>query len=348
MLTVCAVGASHRTAPLAVRERLAIPARAVPEALATLRRGFALEEVAILSTCNRVELYAVGRDSPSTVEALTDFLSLTSRLEPDGLQDMLYRLEGRQAVAHLFRVAAGLDSMILGESEIAAQVKEAYRLASEQGATGPALNLLFQKALHAAKAVRSRTEITRTPVSIGSVITALARERLGERFSTSEVLLWGAGKAAETTARHLVKSGIGQLWIVSRSPSKAQELALDCNGGWLSWEQALACLTHVDLAIVCTQAPHYVLDANDTAAILPQRCGRPLHLIDLAVPRNIDPLLKRLPGIQLHDIEDIQAFVQQGLVARTQEADRCTALVEHHVGDFERRRAYVNVKEVIR
>ena len=325
------VGLSHRTAGLELRERLAIPSGELPAALSSLRTDFNIPEVAILSTCHRVEFYVSSSNHSATFQRVLDFLAFRSRLAPSAFQACLYRLEDRELVVHLFRVAAGLDSMILGESEITAQVKQAYLTALSQGATGPVLNRLFQKALHCAKVIRSTTCIAHGQASIGSLVVQLARTRFGDRLKRCNVLLWGAGKAAEVTARHLINAGVGQLWIVSRTQAKAQDLAALCQGGWLSWEQAVRHLAHVDLAIVCTQAPHYVIDEADVAAILPQRGSRTLLIIDLAVPRNVDPAIRTRPGIQLYNIDDLQAITQENMAARKQELPRCEAIIQEQV-----------------
>jgi len=193
-------GLSYRTAPLALRERLAVPARDVAAALHTLRAGFGIDEAVLLSTCNRVELYVTSPRLPETREALIDFLSHQGRLSPDALQPRLSFSADGDAARHLFRVAAGLDSMVLGESEITAQVKQAYLAAQAHGATGPVLHRLFQKALHSAKLIRSSTRVGEGTASIGSVVVTLARQVFGGELSSREVLLWGAGKAAEATA----------------------------------------------------------------------------------------------------------------------------------------------------
>jgi glutamyl-tRNA reductase len=317
-----------------LRERLAIPARDVPVALGVLRGEVELEEAVILSTCNRIELYVSSPNPSTNFQDLVNFLALRSRVAPETLQRYLYCLAGRQIIAHLFRVTAGLDSMILGESEVTAQVKHAYAVAQEHGTIGPVFHRLFQRALHCAKVVRTRTRIAEGQASIGSVVLALAKQHFGERLTHCETLLWGAGKAAETTARYLIKNGIGQLWVVNRTKAKAQELASMCAGGWLSWEQALKHLAHADLAIVCTQAPHYVIDETDLATILPQRHGRPLLVIDLAVPRNVDPAIADQPSIFLYNIDDLQTIAHAAVQFRQQELVRCETLLEEQVRHF--------------
>lgn len=346
MTTLLVVGINHRTAPLAVREQAAIPARELLDTLRQLQRHPEIQEVVVLSTCNRVELYVVTPARlPETIRGLLDFLSYRSRLPPHALAPHLYSHAEASAVAHLFRVTAGLDSMILGETEITAQVKHAYQTAHAAGTTGPTLNRLFQRALHSTKAVRSQTRIAEGQASIGSVVVALARRVFGESLAPCEALLWGAGKAAEATARHLVKAGIGHLWIVNRTQPRAQELAGACRGMWLSWEQALAHLAHVDIAVVCTQAPHYVIEAADVERAAPRRAGRPLFIIDLAVPRNVDPALREHPGVQVYNVDDLTAIAQQGLAQRQEEVTRCQHLIEQHVEAFLAHRHPARTKE---
>ena len=316
-MTLKLVGLNYRQTPLALRERFTIALRELPAALESIRRGSSIDETVILSTCNRVELYVTSStDEEVVTNELLEFLSHHSRLEVAAFRAHIYTMADREAIAHLFRVTAGLDSAILGESEVTAQVKDAYRVAHAQGTTGAVLNPLFQKALHSAKQIRSKTAIGEGHASIGSVVVGLVQRIFADQLAACEVLLWGAGKAAEATARHLIKTGVRQLWIVNRTQPKAEDLALLCQSGWLSWEQALKHLAHVDIAIVCTQAPHYVIDAADLDAVSAERQGRPLCLIDLAVPRNIDPVLRTKPAIQLYDIDDLQAMTQEAITQR--------------------------------
>lgn len=332
MVDLFLTGLSHRNATLALRERLAIRTHELPTALSQLLAA-PIQEAVILSTCNRVELYAATRFAISLQSHLVEFLSRWSNLRPADFTAHLYQYSSREAVAQLFRVAAGLDSMILGETEIAAQVKQAYLTAHAHGATGPVLNRLFQKALHCAKVVRSATRIAEGSASIGSVVVTLARQRFGD-LATRQALLWGAGKAAEATARHLIKAGVGQLWIVNRTQPKAQDLAKLCRSGWLSWQQAQAHLAHVDIAVVCTQAPHYVIDREDIERCRSARSGRPLVLVDLAVPRNVDPAVAHAPGVRLYNIDDLQRIAQEALAQRHHEVARCEALIQEQVEHF--------------
>jgi len=323
---------SHQTAALSVRERLAIPTRDLPDLLISCRPLLSATEFVVLSTCNRVEWYVVCDDPASSLPEILDVLAVRSGLSLSTIHASLYWKSGQDAVAHLFRVAAGLESMVLGESEIAAQVKQAYVIAQTQGTTGVILNRLFQKALHAAKLVRTRTSIADGHASIGSIVTALATQHLGASLSSSEALLWGAGKAAEVTARHLVAQGIRRLWVVNRTSAKAQDLAAGCQGAWVSWEQARAHLAHVELAIVCTQAPHYVIDPADLDTMRSHHREHPLLLIDLAVPRNIDPVLARQPGLSLYNIDDLEAMAHAARTQRQRAMPQADALIDEQVG----------------
>lgn len=340
------VGLNHRSAPVEFRERFAIPSRDLPASLRSLRRR-GLASAAILSTCNRVEYYLSASEPAGAAAELLEFLAHHSRLDPAVFRPHLYQAAGVDVAAHLFRVTAGLDSAILGESEIAAQVKEAYRIACEAGVADATLHRLFQRALHAAKEVRSRTGIGQGQASVGSVVVTLTRRLFAERLASCEVLLWGAGKAAEATARHLIKAGIRRLWIVNRTQFKAQDLASLCQSGWLSWELALQHLARVDIAIVCTQAPHYVIDQGDLDAVASQRGTRPLCLIDLAVPRNVEPALARRGGVVLYNIDDLQAAAQVHLAAREEARARCETMIRQQVDDFTRRHTAVPYKEVL-
>lgn len=327
-MNLLAIGVNHRTASLDLRERVAIPARDLPETLHALQAHPCIHEAVVVSTCNRVECYVATDDPAEAAAHVAEVFMARTRLSAALMRSHLYQRLDRDAAAHLFRVTVGLDSMIVGESEITAQVKSAYTIAQEAGATGPALHRLFQKALHSAKLIRSRTRLAEGQASIGSVVVALAKQQFGDHLGSREVLLWGAGKAAEATARHLTKAGIGGLWIVNRTQTKAQDLASLCRGGWLSWEQARAHVAHVDLAIVCTQAPHYVLDVSDLEHVRATRGKRPLVLIDLAVPRNIDPQVAAEPGVQLYNIDELLARTQQTLAKRQDEYARCDALIQ--------------------
>ena len=328
-------GINHTTAPVALREQFAIPARALPEALGRLRDGFGLPEAVLLSTCNRVELYAEAPDRQDAFNRIDDFLSFISRLAPEHVTPHRYRYAGAAAARHLFQVAAGLDSMVLGESEIIAQVKHAYQASADSGMAGPGLHRLFQKALHTAKLVRTRTALSQGCASIGSVVVSLASGVFGG-LRDRQVLLWGAGKAAHTTAQHLTKAGISRLWVVSRRNDRAQALAEICQAGWLSWERAAAQLDTIDIIIVCTQAPHYVVEAEELARVMRARAGRPLLVVDLSVPRNVDPAVSRLPGVLRYDMDALQALTERSLATRRDAVAASHGVIDRQVAHLMR------------
>lgn len=331
------VGLNYRATPLEAREQFAVSSLQLPEALGILRREWGAQEAVILSTCNRIELYVASSDPSVTSPHLLQFLASRGALSLATFRQQSYAFEDREAAAHLFRVTAGMDSMVLGESEIVAQVKQAYLTARLHGAAGSTLNRLFQKALHGSKLIRSTTAIAAGQGSIGSVVVDLTTRLVGKPLADCDVLLWGAGKAAEATTHHLIKHGIRQLWIVNRTQAKAQDLASLCQGGWLSWEQALAHLAHVDVAIVCTHAPHYVIDGADLDAVMPGRAGRPLFIIDLAVPRNVDPSLKARSGVHLYNVDDLQDIANETSNQRSRTLEACEALIQQQVGHVMRR-----------
>ena len=346
MMTPVVVGLSYRSASLALREPLAVPSRELPVVLRQLREGFALPSIVVLSTCNRVECYAAGADPSLLAAALMEWFVHRASTRAASLRPHLYVKQGAEAAAHLCRVAAGLDSMVLGESEITAQVKQAYQTALQAGTTDPTLNRLFQKALHAAKLVRATTGIADGHASIGAAVVELAVRMFPGRLASCDVLLWGAGKAAEATGRHLMKAGIRQLWVVNRTEPKAQDLAQLCRGESLSWEQALRHVGHVDIAVICTQAPHYVLDTGDLDAVAAKRQGQPLCVIDLSVPRNVDPAVAVRPGVRLYNVDDLQTMTQEAQARRRHEQARGEALIAQQVDYLAQRWQSLSEEEV--
>ena len=312
-MEIVVVGTNHTAAPVELRERLAFAREQVPDALMALRMEHGLSEAAILSTCNRVEIYAQSSSSESALQALSGFLGRHGKLDSERLAPHLYRLSEPDSVRHLFRVAGGLDSMVLGETEILHQVKQAYELAHAAGATGKALNVLFQKALNAGKAVREQTALGRGCLSVGSVSIELAQKIFGNLHSHA-VLLVGAGKIGEATLKRLAERGVLRLRVLNRSTQRAEALAVHYGaeaGGLGDLTQALE---EADIVLTSTASPQTILTRAQVSAIMPTRRHRPLCLIDLGVPRNIDPAAGNLENVYLFNIDDLQ-----GLVNGTQE-----------------------------
>jgi glutamyl-tRNA reductase len=304
------VGLNHRSAPVELRERLAFRPEQIPGALDRLRRGVGLDEAAILSTCNRVEIYGAVADVNGTVDRLHQFFSEHSGVDRAELARRLYSCTEPQSIHHLFAVASGLDSMVIGEAEVLAQVKQAYAWARECQATGKAFNVLFQRALNAAKAVRTETAIGRGGTSIGAVSVELAG-RIFKRLSEAAVLLIGAGKNGEVTLKRLTERGVRDVRIMNRSPERAVHLATQYGATPLSPERLPSQLREVDIIISSTSAPSYLLRHPDVASAMRARHQRPLCLVDLGVPRNIEPEIGSLENVYLFDIDSLQGLVER-------------------------------------
>ncbi len=328
---IVVVGLSHKTAPLGVREALAFAKEGLIEALGRLRSEVGLAEAMVLSTCNRVEIY--GRANESVAPALVSFLADYHRRPAGELDPFLYCLEGEPAVRHAFRVAASLDSMVLGEPQILGQVKEAYQVAEKAGALGSVLNALRNRSIAAAKRARTETGIGENAVSVSYVAVELARKIFGE-LKDRIVLLVGAGKMSELAARHLVRSGARATVLGGRTFEKAEQLAAALGGTAAPFESLRAELMKADIVISGTGAPGIVIRAEDIQAASVGRRGRPLFLIDIAVPRDIDPEAAKLSGVFLYDLDDLKSVAEANLRERQKEAAAAEALVEHEVNEF--------------
>jgi glutamyl-tRNA reductase len=328
------VGLSHKTAPIAVREALAFTKDAVPDALGRLRSEVGLDEAMVLSTCNRVEIYGRAKESKdSLVPALVTFLADHQRRPSSELDPFLYRLEGEHAVRHAFRVAASLDSMVLGEPQILGQVKEAYQIAETAGALGSVLNALRNRSIAAAKRARSETGIGQNAVSVSYVAVELAKKIFGE-LKERNVLLVGAGKMSELAARHLVRGGARATVLGGRTFDKAEQLAAALGGKAAPFESLRSELTRADIVISGTGAPGIVIQRDDVEAASAGRRQRPLFLIDIAVPRDVDPAVAKLPGVFLYDLDDLKSVAEANLRERRKEASAAESLVELEVHEF--------------
>jgi len=301
------IGLSHLSAPVAVREGLAVPASALPGALAELRAGLGLSEAVLLSTCSRFELYAEAADPGAATERVAEWFK--RRCGPV-VGPHLYAKSGRSAVEHLFRVAAGLDSWILGETEILGQVKSAYEAAAKAGGTARTLNILFQKALNAGKEVRTRTPIAQGVTSVGGAAALLTKKIFGESGARS-VVVFGAGTMAESATRHLMAKGVCTVTVANRTLEKAVELAGALGGAATDFESGLALLATADVAIFSTASASAVLGRDRLQDLLKLRRGRPLFLIDIGVPRNVEPAAAALDGVYLYDIDDLKRMVER-------------------------------------
>lgn len=321
------VGLSHHVAPVEVRERVALDGEAA-SALAH-RLAAAGGEAVCLSTCNRTELYLADDDPHEAESRALGALSELGPLSLGDLRPVLYRLHGQSAALHLFRVAAGLDSMVPGEGEILGQVRAAF----ERGAAGPVLDRLFRHALHAGKKVRSETAIGESPASVSSAAAALAEQVFGD-LAGCRILLIGAGKAGELAAQSLASRGARISLVANRSPARAGQLARRFGGEAIPLERVAGELEHTDVLVSSTSSSGYVLTRADVARLLPRRKGRPLFLIDIAVPRDLDPAIHELDGCYLYDIDDLEAVVADSLASRRREAARAEAIVAEEAEEF--------------
>ncbi len=326
------VGISHRTAPVGLREHLAIPAERIGAALDRLTASGEVKEAVVLSTCNRVEVYVqpVG-DRDRAAHLLREFFARI--YDSVDAAAALYRQDGLEAVAHLFRVAAGLDSMVIGESEILGQVKTAYTAARDRGTTGKITNVLFQRALFVGKQVRTRTNISEGASSVGSVAVHLA-ERIFGSLQDRRILLIGAGEMAEVAARHLISQKTGQISVINRTLEKAQALAASLGGTAGPMESLFDELLHADIVICSTSAERPVITFDVMQAIMKARRDRSLYFIDIAVPRNVDPAVHGIDNAFVYNIDDLRRIVEENLDRRREEVAEAEALVNTLSSEF--------------
>jgi glutamyl-tRNA reductase len=325
------VGVSHKTAPLEVREALAFPREGVGGALRRLREDLGMPEAMILSTCNRVEIYG-RRAREDSAEALAAFLAVSHGRRAEDLAPHVYRVEGEAAVRHAFRVAASLDSLVIGEPQILGQVKEAYQIAEEAQSLGAALNALRNRSLAAAKRARTETGIGHNAVSVSYVAVELARKIFGE-LKDRRVLLVGAGKMTELAARHLVRSGARATVLGGRTFAKAEELAAALGGRAAPLESLRQELAEADIVISGTGAPGLVIHKEDVEASRAARL-RPLFIIDIAVPRDVEATVATLSGVFLYDLDDLKSVAEANIRERRKEAAAAEAIVEQEVREF--------------
>src|SRR5918992_551904 len=341
-----AIGISHKTAPVALRERLALPEGRAARMLAELVADPSIHEAVAISTCNRTEVYVVAADPVEAENLVLAELSRQAGIPPTELLGRVYALRGADAVRHLFSVAAGLDSMIVGEAEVQGQVKRAYELALVEGVSGPVSNRLFRDALAAGKRVRTETAIGRSNVSVSTVAVQLAAEFLGE-LAERRVLVVGAGDNAELTARALRDRGVETLFVANRRYDRALGLAQRFGGRAVTFDDMPRELETADIVVTSTGAPPQIVGREELEFVAASRIGRPLVLIDLAVPRDIEPSVRDCPGIALYDMDDLQRAVARNMDAREAEAAEALVLVREEVARFEEWMASLEVVPTI-
>jgi glutamyl-tRNA reductase len=328
---VIVVGLSHKTAPVEIREKLAVPESRLGEAVSRLCSYPGVREGLVLSTCNRVEVYAVVEELEAGFGQVQEFLADAHlSLSSEQLTPHLYWHAGDRAIGHLFRVASSLDSMIVGESQILGQIKDAFEVSLTHKTSGLLLNKIIKKAISVAKRVRTETKIAETAVSVSYAAVELAK-KIFSNLSEKTVLLIGAGEMAKLAARHLIANGVRQVRITTRNFQHGLELAQHFNGTAVPFEDYKMELAAADIVLVSTGAAHYLVNADDIQRAVKQRMNRPIFLIDISVPRNIDPAVRPIDNAFLFDIDDLQMRVEQNREERLQEAEKAEHMVQDEV-----------------
>ncbi len=336
------LGLNHRTAPIEVRERFSIGKNALRRGLENLDGYDGLNEAVVLTTCNRSEIYAVT--APDCDASIYNFLNDLIGANVD--KKFLYTFNDDDCANHLFEVAAGLDSLILGEGQILSQVKEAYSIAKTAEATGTILNTLFHRAIAAGKRVRTETKIAYNSVSVSSAAVELAEKKLGGLAGKS-ALIFGAGKMAQLTAQHLLSHGVKNIFVANHHLERAIEMAEKIGGQAVAWEDAFTGAAHVDIIITSTGAPHYVVKPWQTQQLMTRRGGRGIFFIDIAVPRDVDPEVGKINGVTLYNIDDLESVVEKNLQARQREAVLAKKIIAEDVAAVMERFKYLKFQPLM-
>ncbi|MEK7395332.1 MAG: glutamyl-tRNA reductase [Candidatus Poribacteria bacterium] len=329
---IITVGVSHKTTPIEVREKLTFDNTQLASTFERLKASGVIAGCVILSTCNRTEIYATSKDADSALSEIRDFLAEKSGIEIEQLQKYIYNITCQQAITHLFRVASGLDSMILGEMEILGQIARAYQVACENSACNNVLNVLFQKALKVGKQVRSETRIGNGASSVGAAAVELAKQVFNDVESRS-IMLIGAGEMGRLVARNLTNNGVSDVMVCNRSHDKAQELAIQFNGCTVPFDNLSEYIHKADLILTCTSAPNYVITKEQLSQAVEMR-KKTILLIDLAVPRDVEPESSELENVCLYNIDDLQNIVDKSLKERKLEAEKAELIIENAIDNF--------------
>lgn len=346
-MQILLAGVNHRTAPLEVRERLVFSAEAAAASARQLREGLGFNEAVVVSTCNRSELYAVAPATHSrAADALAAHFAAFHGMDESLVARCLYRQHDRETVRHLYHVAAGLDSMLLGEAEILGQVREAYLRAADHRTTGPVLNRLFQGALEVGKRVRAETELGTRPMSVAFAGVKLAEQIFG-KLRKHTALIVGAGSVGEQVVEHLRGRGIARLLVANRSQERATELAGRFQAQPVDWRNLEDALVEPDVVVASVSAEEAVLSRGLLERVMAARQNRAMFLIDLGMPRNVEPASTDLYNLYLYNVDDLSGIVEENRRAREREIPRAEALVEEHVGKFESWQAGMQVAALL-
>ena len=332
---ILVIGLNHKTAPVEVRERLAFASEDTPKVLETMRQEPCVDEIVLFSTCNRVEFLLATKDISKAVETVKDFLADFKKTPRSSFEQALYVYDGDEAVRHIFRVASSLDSMVVGEAQILGQIKESYREACNHKTCGVVLNRLMHRSFSVAKRVRTETGIGDHAVSISYAAVELARKIFGQ-LERKAVLLIGAGEMAELAVEHLVTNRAGPIFVANRTFERGLEIAKVFKGTAIRFEEIRDHLKQVDIVISSTGAPNYILRRGDFKGVMRARKNRPLFLIDIAVPRDIDPEINRITNVYVYDIDDLKSAIEENIEERRHEARRGERIADGAVVQFRR------------
>ncbi|GBD97501.1 MAG TPA: glutamyl-tRNA reductase [Nitrospirae bacterium] len=332
-MNILVVGLNHKTATVEIREKIAFDGPKLGEAVNILKDSPGIKENIILSTCNRVEIYAGVNSSDSGTENIKNFIAGFHNVPREALDKALYIYEGQKAIKHVFRVASSLDSMMVGEPQILGQLKDAYDFALKSKSTGVYLNKLMKKAVSVAKRIRTETKIAENAVSISFAAVELAK-KIFEDLSTKSFMLIGAGEMAELAAKNLINNGVRDVFITNRTYSRAEELAGEFDGKAIPFDDFVGKLLHTDIVICSTGAPDYILRKEQLHRIMKERKQRPMFIIDISVPRNIDPEINDLDNVYLYDVDDLKGIINTNIEERGREAAKAEKIVDVEVASF--------------
>lgn len=330
---ILAVGLNHRTAPVEIRERFAIAEHALPEALQQLRTTKSVLECVVVATCNRTEIYVVVDRLHMCGLFIRSFMEKFFQIPRQEFTNYLYMYEDDHAIDHLFRVASGLDSMVLGETQILGQVKDSFLLAQELGTTGTWFNMLFKQAITMAKRAHAETSIGETAVSVSYAAVELGKRIFGQ-FTKKKVLILGAGKMSELTVKHLYANGADEVVVANRTLTRAEQLAAKFNGTACTISEGIARLHEMDIVISSTGADGFVLSMDQLQESMKKRKNRPIFMIDIAVPRDLDPAMAQIQNVFLYDIDDLEGIVESNMEQRRKEAAKIEAMIATEIAAF--------------
>lgn len=332
-MNIIVVGLSHKTASVDIREKVAFSPNSIEKPLRELVSLDSIVEGVIVSTCNRVEIYATTRDIAGGIARIRRFMADYHHLAHDLLEPHLYSYHGEEAIRHVFRVASSLDSMVVGEPQILGQIKTSYGYAAEYKSSGIILNRFLHKAFSVAKRVRTETKIASSAVSVSFAAVELARKIFGS-LTDKTVLLIGAGEMCELAARHFLTNGAKGVMVTNRTFERAQKLADEFNGEAIPFDELFLHLHKADIVLTSTGAPHAIISPPDLEEVIKRRRMRPMFLIDIAVPRDIDPAVNEMDAVYLYDMDDLQQVVAANLEGRMQEADKAEAIIAEEIIQF--------------